>query len=65
MRSDFAKLATHNKPDEFIPLGMRQPNLVLILADCNSVVRNLDFWASRAGWAKCELLTFHDHFFDL
>jgi hypothetical protein len=57
--SDFAKLAALNKPDEFIPLGMRQPNRVLILADCDALLRNLDFRASRAGWAKCELFAFH------
>lgn len=49
--SDLAKLATLNETDEFVPLGMRQANDVLILADCHALVGNLDLRASSASRA--------------
>jgi hypothetical protein len=57
--SDLVKLTALNEPNEFIPLGMRQSNGVCILADCDALLSNLDFRASRAGWAKCELFMLH------
>jgi hypothetical protein len=38
--SDLVKLAALNKPDEFVPLGMLQPNGVAILTDCHALVGN-------------------------
>jgi hypothetical protein len=42
---DLVKLAALNKPDEFVPLGMRQPNGVALLTDCHALVGNLDLRA--------------------
>jgi len=49
--SDFVKLTAFNEPDEFVPLGARQPNDVGILADCNALIGNLDFRAGHASRA--------------
>ena len=48
---DLAKLAALNKTDQFIPLGMRQPDDVFFLSDCDAFIRNLDLRAHSAGWA--------------
>ena len=40
--SDFVQLAAPNKSDEFIALGMREPNGIYILTDCHTLVGNLD-----------------------
>ena len=40
-RGNLAKLAALNKPDELIPLGMRQSNGISILANCDAVVGDL------------------------
>ena len=49
--SDLAKLATLNETDEFVLLGVRQPDDVRLLADCDALVANLDLRASRASRA--------------
>ena len=49
--SDFVEITTLDEPDEFVPLGARQPNDVGILADCNALIGNLDFRAGHASRA--------------
>jgi hypothetical protein len=57
--SDFVEITTLDEPDEFVPLGAREPNRVLVLADPDALIRDLDLRAFSAVRAKCELNRFH------
>jgi len=58
---DLAKLATLNETDEFVPLGMRQPDDVGLLSDCDALIGNLDLRARLAKRAQRELFPFQSY----
>ena len=52
---DFLQLACLDKPDEFVPLGVRKPDGICILADPDTLIGDSDLGAMLAFRAEGEL----------